>query len=326
MNDAFDQLPVEFRERLGRIIPATQWEGVVASFSRSALPSFRVNLLTTQSEPTVRTLLQDGIHCTPVSWCPEAFQTTLAHRSQLTHHRLAEQGAVYLHNLSSIFATLVLDVEPGQTVLDLAAAPGGKTLHIAAQMQGQGNLSAVEPVRNRFFKLKQNLKRAGANDVKCYLMDGRQVAGKTGPRFDRVLLDAPCSSEARFKTDQPASYAHWSLRKIAECKRKQKGLIKSAFQALKPGGQLVYSTCSFAPEENEAIVAGLVKKFGDQCELLPIELPFDNWQPGLTQWDGTAYPASLKDCRRILPNESHNGLFLARVYKQTKPGSVEMAP
>lgn len=315
MNADFQCLPEAFRDRLHQIVPPDDLAAVIERFASPARPAFRVNTLIAEPESVVRQLQADTISTHSVAWLPTAFQVASEQRSALTHHALAENGALYLHNLSSMFAALTLAVQPGQTVLDLAAAPGGKTLQLAAMMEGQGMLSAVEPVRPRFFKLKENLKRAQAEFVKCYMIDGRQVAAKTGPRFDRVLLDAPCSSEARFQTHVPTSYDKWSLRKVAECRRKQKGLIKSAFLALQPGGEMVYSTCSFSPEENEIIVAGLLKKFNDQCELLPVEMPFSNWQPGLTHWEGKDYPETLKHCRRILPNDSFNGLFLAKIRK-----------
>ena len=148
-----------------------------------------------------------------------------------------------------MLATLVLDPQPGEDVLDLAAASGGKTLHIAAKMRNEGKLSAVGPVRGQSFKLQTNLKRYGSEITRTYMTNGRTVGKKTPERFDRVLLDAPCSDESRIHQDDPESWQHWKLRKIKEQARKQYGLIRSASAALKPGGTLLYCTCSFAPEK-----------------------------------------------------------------------------
>ena len=125
-------------------------------------------------------------------------------------------------------------MKPEESVLDLAA--GGKTLQMACMMNNQGALSAVEPVKNRFFKLKANLEQQGASFVKTYLTDGRTVGGKCPERFDRVLLDAPCSSESRFTQLNPDSWSHWSIKKVKEVARKQKKLLMSALYSLKPGG------------------------------------------------------------------------------------------
>jgi tRNA (cytosine49-C5)-methyltransferase len=160
------------------------------------------------------------------------------------------------------------------------------------------------------------------------MTDGRTVGNKVGPRFDRVLLDAPCSGEARFTATDPQSFATWSPRKIKETSRKQIGLIKSAFRSLKPGGRLLYATCSFAPEENERVVARLLEEFPEQAELLPIELPWASdptaatIQPaavplltGLTEFDGEVFPAALRHALRILPDERYDGFFLALIQR-----------
>ncbi len=313
--ESFQLLPADFRERLDLIVPAQFKDEVSSSFSAVKATAFRVNRLKTDAATVIAELSEAGIHAKPVSWFADAFVIDSTQRSELTHHRLAESGEVYLQNLSSMAAVLVLDPQADEVVLDLAAAPGGKTLHIAAAMQGQGMLSAVEVVKGRFFKLKENLRRGGAEYVRTYLMDGREVARKTGPRFDRVLLDAPCSSEARFRANVPESFKIWSLRKVAECRKKQRGLVKSAFNALKPGGTLVYSTCSFSPEENESVIADLLKRFSDSASIESFDLGFDNWQVGLSQWQGKAFPESLHVCRRILPNQSMDGLFIAKIKK-----------
>jgi 16S rRNA (cytosine1407-C5)-methyltransferase len=109
-----------------------------------------------------------------------------------------------------MLAPLALAPRPGETVLDLAAAPGGKTLQLAALMQNSGRLSAVEAVKGRFFRLRANLERGGVTNARTFLMDGRAVGRKCPEMFDRVLLDAPCSSEARFSRLDPRSWAHWS--------------------------------------------------------------------------------------------------------------------
>ena len=146
-------------------------------------------------------------------------------------------------------------------ILDLGAAPGSKTLQLAELMGNQGRIWAVESVRGRFFRLRDNLARHGAENVQIHLADGTRIWRRHSERFDRVLLDAPCSSEGRFHADAPKTYAYWSQKKIAEASRKQRRLCYSAVQCLKPGGVLVYSTCTFAPEENEAIINRVLRQF-----------------------------------------------------------------
>jgi 16S rRNA C967 or C1407 C5-methylase (RsmB/RsmF family) len=309
-------LPPPFIERLGGIVPAAHWADVWASFSQAKAVSFRVNRLLTTADQVVEQLQQAGLDFHGYPWLADAFFVPAPQRAALTRHALVASGQIYIHNPSSMLAALILDPQPEETVLDLAAAPGGKTLHLAAQMQGKGFLSAVEPVQARFYKLKENLRRGGAAWVRTYQLDGRRVPQKTGPRFDRVLLDAPCSGEARFHALSPAAAEKWNLRKIRECQRKQRGLIQAAWEALRPGGRLLYCTCSFAPEENEMVVAGLLAERAAECQILDIPLPIDHWQAGLTAWLGQSFAADLQACRRILPNQQHDGLFLALLEKR----------
>jgi 16S rRNA C967 or C1407 C5-methylase (RsmB/RsmF family) len=308
--------PDEFTQRLRQILPETSFDTVARNLSTRRQLSFRVNTLVAAVEAVINALREDGIDPQPVAWCDHAFFVDEQSRARLTRSPPAVEGAIYVQNLSSILATLILDPRPGESVLDLASAPGGKAAHMAARMNNQGRLSVVEPIRKRMFVLAANLRKAGVTIAKTYLMDGRKVGGKTPGRFDRVLLDAPCSGEARFDAGDPSTWEFWSLRKIAEQARKQVGLIQSAFEALRPGGRMLYCTCSFAPEENEAIVDSLLKKFPHSASLVPASLPVVNVQPGLTAFDGEIFDESLRLTQRILPNGAHEAFFMALIGKE----------
>ena len=250
-----------------------------------------------------------------VDGLPEALTLPYAERDALTHHAGSEDGRLYVQDLASQWSAHALDAQPGETILDLAAAPGGKTGFIAARMANTGSLSAVEPVRDRFFRMTQNLKRLGVTNVKFYMKDGRTVGRLVAGRFDRVMLDAPCSSEARFDPRDPGSFSHWSERKVQEVSRKQRALILSGFEALRPGGLMVYSTCSYAPEENEAVVAHLLSQVGGQAELLPLDLPGAVAIEGLTRWADEPFPEALRQTRRLLPAGASHGFYIARIRK-----------
>ena len=233
----------------------------------------------------------------------------------LSRHPAVVSGAAYPINPASVYAALALGVRPDTEVLDLAAAPGGKALVLAGLMRNTGRLAAVEVVRGRFHRMRANFDRCGVVNAALYLADGRGVGRKVPERFDRVLLDAPCSSEARFRVDDPASTAHWSTRKIREASRKQKGLIRSAYRALKPGGELIYCTCSFAPEENEAVVTHLLKGAPD-ADVLPMP-PAPTARAGLTAFRGRSYDARCATAVRLLPDDLWDGFFACRI---SKPG------
>lgn len=313
---AMEQLPESFVQRLAEILPRDRFGGCLESFSQLKPTSFRVNRLRTTEEGLMIELESEGFGLTRIPWGSGVFTIDPDQRRQLTDSAAFSEGRIYIQGLSSMLAPLILDPRPGETVLDLAAAPGGKTLQMAAMMENRGRISAVESVRGRFFRLKANLERHGATLVKGYLMDGRAVGAKVPARFDRVLLDAPCSSEARFTTRDKASWAHWSLKKVKESARKQKRLLDSAIRSLKPGGTLLYCTCSFAPEENEMILDGQLRRYQGQLTIEPLELPLDNTQPGLVEWRGKTLNEDLVGAVRILPTSEMDGFFLCRLRKR----------
>ncbi|XZG69627.1 RsmB/NOP family class I SAM-dependent RNA methyltransferase [Chitinibacteraceae bacterium HSL-7] len=311
-------LPAAFAERLAAIVPAEKMAAVVASFSAEKDVAFRVNTLKAQVADVVAELESAGLTLARVDWQPLSFVVPAAQKRALTETAAFSDGRIYIQNLASQLAPLMLAPQPGETVLDLAAAPGGKTCQMAAMMANDGQLSAVEPVRDRFFRLKANLDHQGVTMARTFMKDGRAVGTLVPGRFDRVLLDAPCSSEARFDLNDPDSMSHWSPAKVKEVASKQKRLLKSALLAAKPGGLVLYSTCSFAPEENEAIVAAALKDFGDAVTLEPLALPLDEarWMPGLTAWQKKTWPAELSLTRRVLPDGLIDGFYLALLRKQ----------
>lgn len=309
------QLPELFIERLHEIIPEEKIDRVMETFSIQKNPTFRYNPLKIDI-PTLEEKLKNlPLDFTSIPNLEGIYQIPFGQKPILTDSELFHQGEIYIQNLSSILAAMLLDVKPGETVLDLAAAPGGKSLYLAGQMKNQGQLSCVEAIKDRFFRLKRNLEEQGVSIAQTYLKDGRGVGRVCPAMFDKVMLDAPCSSESRFSTLDEKSFAFWSARKIKEQSKLQKGLILSAYNSLKPGGTMVYCTCSFAPEENEAIVQHLIKKVGDAIEILPIELPIENWMEGIGQWGKHTFTESLQQSRRILPTSIMDGFYICRIKK-----------
>ncbi len=303
----------EYGQRLREIVTDAHFDAVIESFSQPKVTSFRVNTLQASVLEVLDATKAHGIEPDLVEWCSEAFSVSPADRTVLTHCDLVDSGAIYVQGLSSIFATTVLAPEPDQWNLDLASAPGGKASHMAALMQNQGKLSVVEPVKPRMYRLAANLKRLGVSISRTYLMDGRKVGRKVPDRFDCVMLDAPCSGDSRIRIDDPESWKYWSERKVREQARKQKGLIVSAFESLKPGGTLLYCTCSFSPEENEAVVSHLMESTG--AKPIEIEVPFDNWTEGKQSFRNLHFHEATSLSRRILPNESFDAFFLAKFVK-----------
>lgn len=306
-------VPNDLMARLEVLLPEANLS-TLKSTSDDRQISFRLTTLKANPDETLAQLQRDGFAPQPIECIDHAWRIEGHLRSELTHHPAAESGLIYIMNPSSMLAAQWLAPQPGEEVLDLAAAPGGKSIHLAELMQNQGRLACVEPIRNRFFRLKANLERCGVNIAQLYQADGRGIGRKVPARFDRVLLDAPCSSEARIRFDDPESWAHWSPRKIKETSKKQRRLLLSALTCVKPGGHVLYSTCSFAPEENEGVVDHAIKRFDGQLEILPITLQQDiPHQNGLTQWQKNTYNPNCQNSIRILPDSIFDGFFLCLI-------------
>jgi 16S rRNA (cytosine1407-C5)-methyltransferase len=309
-------LPELFSARLAAILPPAALAAARDSFAADKPTAFRLNPLVGPTAEIPARLQAQGFALTPAPWLTDVYLTPPQQRRALTESAEFAAGRLYIQNLAALSAALLLDPQPGESVLDLAAAPGGKTLQLAAAMGRAGRLVAVEPISSRFYKLKANLQQHGAPWVETYRMDGRAAGRRWPERFDRVLLDAPCSSEARFSRLDPGSWAHWSLRKIKEAAHKQRGLLWAGLYALRPGGTLVYSTCSLAPEENEAVVQAVLRRVGGAVTIRPIPLAWPNLSPGLTHWQAEAYDPALQRAGRILPDGLQDAFFICCLHKE----------
>ena len=320
MRSEIQTLPELFLERLRKIIPKNKFDAVANSFSEPKPTTFRVNALKIQSSKVVREKLESqGFRLKVISWFPNAFMIVGAVREPplraLQETDVYKNGEIYVQNLSSMIPPLVLDPKPSEKILDLAAAPGSKTTQIASLMHGEGEITAVDNNRVRFFRLKANLELQAARNVRPMLAYGESIGRKFPNYFDKVLLDAPCSSEGRFDVREPRSFGYWKPRKVLEMARKQKKLLYSAISALREGGILVYSTCTFAPEENEAVLDWALKKFKGGLELERIQLPLSNQMSGVTQWEGERFDPSVARAVRIIPAREMEGFFVARIKK-----------
>ena len=290
-----------FKERVNRINPA-----ILEGLQNKDRFSFRINRHLADLE-VVEELKREGFDPEPVEWYPYAFTLPIEDKKRIIHSAPYTSHKIYIQNLSSILAALALEPEEGDWVLDLAAAPGGKSL-IFSEMAGK--VSAVEPNRKRFFRMLRNFKQHKAKNIQTYNKDGRVVFRSCPGWFDKVFLDAPCSSEAHIDLNEGITW--WSLRRIHHFAHLQRQLLKSAFLSLKPGGVMVYATCTFAPEENEANLDWLLREF-PTAYLLEVKPPIENWQPGLEEWEGTKFNPEVKKGVRILPKGAYSGFFFAKI-------------
>ncbi len=313
-------LPPAFLERLAQIVPPERLDAVVASFSQPAPVGFRLAPRVEGAVGALDALADAGVPATAVDGVPGAFTVPAEARAALLASAPFAAGQIYVQNVSSQLPVHALDPQPGERVLDLCAAPGSKTGQIAA-VDGV-DVVAVEKVRGRAYKLRANLLAQGLPHVDVQTADGAHVWRREPEAFDRVLLDAPCSTEGRFRAADAETTRYWSVRKVHEMRDAQRRLLVGAVQALRPGGVLVYATCTFAPEENEGSLSRALRQFGDAVEIVDAGVPLDgavgrHAQTPLAEWHGRAFHPGTARALRVLPGEGLEAFFVARIVKHT---------
>ena len=308
-------LPELFLERLRRVIPVQCWDSVVNSFTVTKPTTFRVNIFKSTPEKVREELSSAGLRVERVPWYEQAMILRGGRLRDLQETESYRNGSIYVQSLSSMLPPLALSPLAGESVLDLCAAPGSKTTQLSCLMRGEGRIVANDNNKVRFFKLRANVIQQGASNVELSMRDGELFGRRCPEAFDRVLVDAQCSAEGRFVTCEPKSFSFWKPIKIREMVRKQKRLLASGISSLRPGGILVYSTCTFAPEENEGVINWAIERFGDAIKLEPISLGFLSWMPGLVKWEGNLFSRSVANTIRILPTADMEGFFIAKFLK-----------
>jgi 16S rRNA C967 or C1407 C5-methylase (RsmB/RsmF family)/NOL1/NOP2/fmu family ribosome biogenesis protein len=299
-----DRLPEAFVARMRELL-GPEAAAFLDSYRRPAQRAVRANPL--KLDPAALPGLL-GIDPDPVPWCPEAFFLPEAARvgSTLAH----AAGLCYVQEPSALAVGEALDVRPGQRVLDLAAAPGGKATQIAARLGGDGVVVANEVQRGRVQALADNLDRWGSWRTVLAGETAAGLADRLPGAFDRVLLDAPCSGEGLFRRDRAAA-AQWRPGQVRGNAERQRGLLADAARLVRPGGVLVYATCTFAPEENEGQVAWFLTTHPDWDVL---DLPaHPGFTPGRPDWTPSGPPALARTVRLWPHHLRGEGHFIAKL-------------
>lgn len=275
--------------------------------------SLRMNTLKAPVDRTAERLNEKGVDLRQVEWLECGFFADFHGFSPgaLLEHML---GHYYIQGIPSMTVVEVLDPQPGEVVVDLAAAPGGKTTHLAQMMENRGSLVAIEQDRLRLASLQSNIMRCGVRNTIVYRGDARKIE-ELDLQPDRILLDAPCSGEGLLPLD-PSRKTSKSMADIRYCATREDELLEAAINALKPGGTIVYSTCSIAPEENEYIVDEVIERH-PEAKVVPINLDFGS--PGYTKPYGIELNESLSLTRRFLPHlHGTEGFFICRIQKESE--------
>ena len=274
--------------------------------------SIRLNSLRIEPEKVIASLQKKKVDLEKIPWLTHGYYADFEGRSTpgaFLEHML---GYYYVQGVPSMTTVEVLDPQPDETVLDLAAAPGGKTTHIAQQMQNTGKVLAIEMDRKRLASLESNILRCGVTNALVLRGDAKKVE-KLGFEPDRILLDAPCSGEGLIPLD-PTRKISKSMADIRFCATREDELLDAAVNVLAPGGTIVYSTCSIAPEENEYIVDDILKR---HPEMKVVPIPLDFGTPWYSEPFGVSLDESLKLSKRFLPHlHGSEGFFICKMIKE----------
>ncbi len=305
------KLPDAFVMRMRQLL-GSECDAFFASYEKERSLGLRVNTMKVPAEVFAREN-QETFSLRPVSWCREGFY--YEQESRPGRHPYHEAGVYYIQEPSAMAVVSLLDPKPGERVLDLCAAPGGKTTHIASRLNGKGLLvsNEIHPARAKI--LSQNVERMGIGNAIVTNEDSGSLADFFPEFFDCMVVDAPCSGEGMFRKDEQAR-SEWSEANVRLCAERQQEILDNAAKMLKPGGRMVYSTCTFAPEEDEDGIAAFLERhpeFSVVC-LEKDEVP-EGLSSGHPEWSRGHNP-ELQNTFRIWPHKSEGeGHYLALLRK-----------
>lgn len=296
-----NQLPPQFLAKMKTLL-GPEFAGFYETYIDQPFKALRVNTLKISAGE-----LADIVPFTlePVGWAPQSYYYT--ENDQPGKHPYHMAGLYYIQEPSAMAVANVLGTMPGDRVLDLCAAPGGKSTQTAAMLQGEGILVANEIHPGRVKILAENLERFGVRNAVVTNEEPQRLADRFPVFFDRILVDAPCSGEGMFRKD-PVACQEWSPENVLMCAGRQKSILNQAAIMLKPGGYMVYSTCTFAPEENEGVIAEFLEQHSDFNLQDIAGIPGSS--PGRPEW--ASGRADLTRCVRLWPHKiSGEGHFIA---------------
>ena len=305
-------LPTLFLQRMQALL-GTEYPAFLAAYDRPRNVGLRLNPLKTKTPPD---LSRFGL--TPVPWADGGYYYNMDSRPGLSAYH--EAGLYYLQEPSAMAPAGLLDVRPGMKVLDLCAAPGGKTTQLAAALQGQGLLvcNEINPKRARI--LARNVERLAVANALVLNEHPQRLAERFSGFFDRILVDAPCSGEGMFRKEE-AAVADWSPETVEMCARRQLEILRCAAGMLAPGGRLVYSTCTFAPQENEGTVSRFLAEAPD-FTVAAAEAPW--FAPGRPDWVENPAPG-IERTFRLWPHKLSGEGHYAAVLEKRNDSAVETA-
>ena len=295
-NFFIDKLIIQYGEELTKKI--------LDGYSKKRKVTLRVNTIKANIEEIKKALDKNNIKYTDVLWSKDALIIEQAREQEIMQLKIYEEGKIYLQSLSSMLPPIILEPKENEDILDMAAAPGGKTTQMAAMLNNNARITACEMNTIRSEKLKYNIEKQGASSVYVMVTDSRRIDDFFA--FDRILLDAPCSGSGTLYSEDIKIEKTFTPKLIQKSVKAQTQLLRKAINILKPGSEMIYSTCSILQEENEDIVNNIINS--GKMEIIPIKI------------DGTipTLPTKIKGTLCVCPNEEYEGFFVAKLKKLYK--------
>lgn len=290
----------------GRLTPA-RLRLCMEGMRQKRISSFRLNLLKGERAEVINQLRREGIRFKDVPGIDHAFQLESSEK-ELQKSTPYKNGQIYLQGLSGMLAPLMLDPKPGEMILDMAAAPGSKTTMLAGMMQNRGSIDALEPDYIRLERLKFNCNLLGVENTNFHQVQAEKFKREEEGIYDAILADVPCSGEGRFNLFDTPSYIFWKENSVPKFARLQTKILNAGLRLLKPGGRLLYSTCTMNRQENELVVQNLLDSYpGLTCTAFQTRLgPIAEFEP--------VEEGSLR-ALRITPSPRFEGFFLCLINK-----------
>jgi len=292
------QIPQFFKEILLKQYGEEITNKILEGYLKQRLVTLRVNTIKAQKENIKQILQNAGIENEDISWYKDGLIIKNVREEEIKKLDIYENGEIYLQSLSSMLPPIILEPKRGENILDMAAAPGGKTTQIAAITENKSYITACEKNKIRAERLKYNLQKQGVGSVNVMLEDARKLSDFFS--FDKILLDAPCSGSGTMSIFDK----NFNEELINRSGKTQEDLLRKALKILKPGGEMIYSTCSILSQENENVLKKVLKK--SNAEIIPIK-PIEG-VPIL--------PTSIDGVMCVCPNEFYEGFFVAKIRKK----------
>lgn len=315
MLDTIDSMP----EALRRYRPLIDdWPAFRESVQRPLPLCLRAHPARIDRAGLAELLEAEGFPVRRIDWEDGALRTGWGER--VSRHWTRMAGLFQIQEEAAMPAVHLLDPRPGERILDLCAAPGNKTLQIAQALGDSGAVVANDVAGGRLMPLHQSLNRLGLINVATTVAPGQSLPGRG--LYDRVLVDAPCSGEGTIRKSPGAGEATSDGQREALVAR-QTGLLRRAVELTRPGGRVVYATCTFAPEENEGVVDAILREFGNSLRLRSASIPGLEADGGVTEWAGRHYAPALADALRLWPHQNDTGGFFVAVLEVAGEDSGE---